>query len=132
MEGVTTRRTLMVVPFSVDAGLEHLADGIMSFSGTIAFEGGAIELRYKGQKLAQARKPSRITLTLDQLKRVAFEKRWMGSRLILEAGMIDAFEQIPFAEGATVILAIARKDHKAASDLMAVVQTRLDFPEYER
>lgn len=121
---------MSIVPFCVDADVPDLSRGVLSFSGSVAFEDGVVEIRYREDKLDGAKRPpKRVSISLDHLRCLDFQKRWVWSKLILEASRIDAFSRIPFADGPRVTLSVGRKDRKAAADLMAVVQTRLDFPD---
>lgn len=60
-----------------------------------------------------------IQIPLSELDSIAFEKKWFGSKIVLEAFSMKTFEDIPGTEQATCKLKVKRKHREEAQKVVS-------------
>lgn len=122
-------RVVHSVPFTIEPSVDDVMRGILSIRGVLRFDGGTLELEFQTTNMRLTRSSVHArSFPLDDLAAVEYRRRFFSPRLRVVAHRLTVFQDMPGAQGGTLVLAIAWGQRAAASraawDLQAALENR--------
>jgi len=97
--------------------------GIFEIEGLISYTDGALMIEYQPQELfSHGGQVKTVELSLDVLRDVKYRSGISGATITLRPKRLSAFQDIPIASKAQIVLKVKRRDRRDADALVAHIR----------
>ncbi len=111
------------IPVSVKISVSDVLHGIFEIEGLLSYADEALTIEYQPKELhARPVKVETIHLSLDSLREVDFKRRIVGATITVRTKWLTAFEDVPIAKNAQLVLKVKRADRKRAKAFVSHLQ----------
>lgn len=116
------------LPISLEVSVADVLQGIFEIDGMLSYADETLTIEHRPKELfSRTTRVETVHLALDSLRDVTYKKGLAGPKVVLRPRRLSAFDDVPIAAQAEIVLKVKWRDRKEAEALVAHVQRVMDM-----
>lgn len=116
------------IPISMEVSVADVLQGIFEIDGMLSYADETLIIEHRPKELfSRKTRVETVHLPLDSLRDVAFKKSIAGPKVVLRPRRLSAFDDVPIAAQAEIVLKVKWRNRKEAEALVTHVQRVMEM-----